>query len=155
MHEAPPDNPWVLPPAPRRSKKLRRRLLCLSIFCSVFFLVVVFPALLAQNLDAAHTPGWRLLVLSGGAMEPAVRSGALALANKTPFARLRVGDVIVYSTSAGCLHTRRVVSVERGAVVVKGDSALLPESAPVTPERYICRVRKVFNGFAGVARAFG
>lgn len=154
-------NPWLLPafPARRRpqriSAKLRNRLLNLSLCCSAVFLLLIFPVLLSQSLsDSRAVLGWRLLVVSGNAMEPSIRSGALVLARETPFERLKEGDVIIYNTSAGHLKTRRVVSLQPSGATTKGDSAILPDASPVTPDSYRCRVRKVFNGFSKITRVF-
>jgi signal peptidase I len=169
-------NPWTLPPLPEsygpparqfklpklpelklpRVKKLTLRqvnaLLNLGLACCVVFLTLVFPVLLYRNLTGSDAVlGWRFVVVTSGAMEPEIRGGALLLAKETPFRRLEEGDVIVYDAGDKLL-TRRVVALERGTAVTKGDAAPLPEAVPVTPEMYRCRVRRVFNGFAWVMR---
>jgi signal peptidase I len=96
--------------------------------------------------------GWRFVVVTGDSMEPTICAGALLLARETPFHRLEEGDVIVFE-AGGKLATRRVVALEYGAAITKGDAALLPDALPVTPEMYRCKVRKVYNGFAWITKA--
>ena len=153
-------NPWILPPLPPgydppalRPRQVNR-LLNLSLVCSVVFLTLVFPALLHRSLTGAQTVfGLRFVAVMGDSMEPALHAGALALAVKTPFERLSEGDVIVFAQADGSLATRRVVSLQPGGAVTKGDRSLLPDAAPVPRAMYRCRVVKVFNGFAPVLRA--
>ncbi|MDR2686755.1 MAG: signal peptidase I [Oscillospiraceae bacterium] len=166
-------NPWILPPLPegydpppwrpsvpklpgvKVNLSLRQvnALLNLALACCVVFLTLVFPVLLYRSLTGSDAVlGWRFVVVTGDSMEPAIRAGALLLARETPFSRLEEGDVIVFE-SGGKLNTHRIVALEYGAAITKGDAALLPDSVPVTPEMYRCRVRKVFNGFARVTRA--
>ena len=155
------DNPWNLPPMPegygrpRTRPGLRRAnaLLNLALACCVVFLTLVFPALLYRGLTGSNAVlGWHLVVITGDSMEPAIHAGALLLAKETPFSRLAEGDVIVYE-SCGKLNTHRIIALEYGVAITKGDAALLPDSVPVTPEMYRCKVRKVFNGFAWITRA--
>ena len=125
----------------------------LGLACCVIFLTLVFPVLLYRSLTGSNAVlGWRFVVVTSGSMEPTIRGGALLLAKETPFNRLAEGDVIVYE-SGGRLNTHRIIALEYGAAVTKGDAALLPDSVPVTPEMYRCQVRKVFNGFARVTKA--
>ena len=164
-------NPWSLPPLPegydaplwrqwlpkRPSLKLSLRqvnaLLNLALACCVVFLTLVFPVLLYQSLTGSSAVlGWRFVVVTSGSMEPEIREGALLLGKETPFGRLAEGDVIVYE-SGGRLNTHRIIALEYGMAVTKGDAALLPDAVPVTPEMYRCQVRKVFNGFAWITRA--
>jgi len=167
-------NPWTLPPLPegydpppwrphlperkRVSKpKLTLRqlnaLLNLALACCVVFLTLVFPVLLYRSLTGSNAVlGWRFVVVTSDSMEPAIQGGALLLAKETPFSRLAEGDVIVYE-SCGKLNTHRIIALEYGAAITKGDAALLPDAVPVTPEMYRCKVRKVYNGFARITRA--
>jgi len=158
-------NPWTLPPLPegygRRLPQqtpfigLRQAnaLLNLALACCVIFLTLVFPVLLYRSLTGSSAVlGWRFVVVAGDSMEPAVRQGALLLAKETPFSRLAEGDVIVYE-SGGRLNTHRIIALEYGMAVTKGDAALLPDAVPVTPEMYRCQARKVFNGFAWITKA--
>ena len=167
-------NPWTLPPMPegydpplwRRSPRIAKihlaplrlstrqanALLNLALACCVVFLTLVFPVLLYQSLTGSSAVlGWRLVVVTGDSMEPAIRAGALLLAKETPFHRLEEGDVIVFEAD-GRLNTHRIVALEYGAAITKGDAALLPDAVHVTPGMYRCRVRKVFNSFAGITK---
>ena len=172
-------NPWALPPLPEgydpapwrphlprlpKLKRLRERgqpllslrqanaLLNLGLACCVIFLTLVFPVLLYRNLTGSSAVlGWRFVVVTSESMEPAIRGGALLLGKETPFHRLEEGDIIVYESGGG-LVTRRIISLEYGAAFTKGDASPLPDSVPVTPEMVRCRVRKVFNGFAWIAK---
>ena len=163
----PAGNPWALPPLPKgydrpvlRLPKLPRlslrqanTLLNLALAGCVIFLTLVFPVLLYRSLTGSTALlGWRFVVVTSDSMEPAIQSGALLLAKESPFSRLAEGDVIVYEYG-GKLHAHRIIALEYGAAVTKGDNALLPDAVPVTPEMYRCRVRKAFNGFAWITKA--
>ena len=144
-----------MPKLPKIHFTLRQvnALLNLALACCVIFLTLVFPILLYQSLTGSSAVlGWRFIVITSDSMEPDIREGALLLAKETPFSRLAEGDVIVYETGGG-LNTHRVIALEYGAAVTKGDAALLPDAVPVTPEMYRCQVRKVFNSFAGITTA--
>ncbi|MCL2301061.1 MAG: signal peptidase I [Firmicutes bacterium] len=159
-------NPWTLPPLPEgydpppwrpHLPKLTLRqinaLLNLALACCVIFLTLVFPVLLYQGVTGSDAVlGWRFVVVSSGSMEPEICDGALLLAKETPFRRLEEGDIIVYDCG-GRLNTHRIIALEYGTAITKGDAALLPDSVPVTPEMYRCEVRKVYNGFAWVTKA--
>jgi len=165
-------NPWILPPLPEgydsprwqpRAPKLPKiqvnlslrqvnTLLNLALACCIVFLTLVFPVLLYRSLTGSDAVlGWRFVVVTGDSMEPAIRAGALLLAKETPFSRLEEGDVIVFESN-GKLNTHRIIALEYGAAITKGDAALLPDAVPVTPEMYRCRVKKVFNAFAGITK---
>ena len=159
-------NPWALPPLPQNfdrrlpkpthgklGPKQINRLMNLSLGFSAAFLCLVFPILLSQSVNAEDSAGWQLMVVTGDAMEPAICSGALTLVRKTPFERLREGDIIVFTQADGRLRAQRIISTQRGGVLTKGDHAPLPEAAPVTESMYRCQVKKVFNGFALLTRA--
>jgi len=152
--------PKIRLPKPKRLRKkplitLRQAnaLLNLALACCVIFLTLVFPVLLYRSLTGSSAVlGWRFVVVTGDSMEPTIRDGALLLAKETPFSRLAEGDVIVYE-AGGRLNTHRIIALEYGAALTKGDAALLPDALPVTPEMYRCRVRKVYNGFAWITKA--
>ena len=154
------DNPWVLPPMPEGygsgrlpvSPRQANALLNLALACCVVFLTLVFPVLLHRSLTGSEAIlGWRFVVVTGDSMEPAIRAGALLLAKDTPFHRLEEGDVIVFEAE-GKLITHRIEVLEYGAAITRGDAADFPDALRVTPEMYRCRVRRVFNGFAGLTR---
>jgi len=170
-------NPWSLPPLPEgydpppwrphlpkwRPPKLKlprlnlslkqaNALLNLALACCVVFLTLVFPVLLYQSITGSSAVlGWRFVVVTSDSMEPEIRDGALLLAKETPFSRLAEGDVIVFE-SGGRLNTHRIIALEYGMAITKGDAALLPDAVPVTPEMYRCQVRKVYNRFAWITK---
>jgi len=157
-------NPWALPPVPADydsrhesfalTAKQVNRLLNLFLACSTVFLCLVFPVLLYHSLSGSVTLfGLRFVAVTGDAMEPAIRAGALVLARESPFDRLKEGDVIVFAQPDGSLGTRRVAALRPGSVITKGDRAILPDAAPVTREMYRCRVVKVLNFFSPITRA--
>ena len=150
-------NPWDLPPMPRDYGRAAialspgqiNRLLNLSLICSVIFLFLVFPVLLYQSLTGSKAVfGLRFVAVLGDSMEPSIRAWAIVLTKETPFSRLAEGDVIVFADPGGGLSTHRVVAVQPGSVITKGDRALLPNAVPVTREMYRSRVVKVLNGCA-------
>ncbi len=153
-----PDNPWVLPPMPLDydSRRLRNlipqekrleALLNLCLGCSAVFLFFVFPLLLYQNLAGSESFfGWRAVVIRADSMEPAIPKGALVLAEETPYADLREGDVILYHLEDGQLNTHRIIAREYGVLKTKGDHNLLADAVAVTEKMYVAKVRFAIPG---------
>lgn len=69
----------------------------------------------------------RILTVRSGSMEPAIGTGALAVARTVPAGDLAVGDVVSVPTGAGGRVTHRVVTMERNpdgtvALELRGDA---------------------------------
>lgn len=82
--------------------------------------------------------GYSLLVFRSGSMEPAISTGALALATSVDAADIRVGDVVSVRAASGTRVTHRVVDVQLDGQVakltLKGDAnrSADDETYPVT-----------------------
>lgn len=94
---------------------------------TVLTLGAVFGALCVVALIAAVFFGVTPLVFRSGSMAPAIRTGALALAQKVPASEIRVGDVVSAVNAQGTRVTHRVVAIEsrgggRYAMTMRGDA---------------------------------
>jgi signal peptidase I len=80
--------------------------------------------------------GGKLVAISGGSMEPAIRLGSLVLEMPVKADELRVGDVVTISTGSGQLVTHRIVRLATIGPVAyaetKGDANASPDPV-VTP----------------------
>ncbi|MBU4557286.1 MAG: S24/S26 family peptidase [Actinobacteria bacterium] len=86
--------------------------------------------LLLGTLAALLAVGVRPAVVAGRSMEPALVPGDVCLA--TPWARPRVGDIILFSSDAGRPVLHRAVAVgARGEIRTRGDANHRADSALV------------------------
>jgi signal peptidase len=96
--------------------------------------------------------GIKPLVFRSGSMEPAISTGALALAKTVPATELAVGDVISVDNDQGVRITHRVVELESAGVedtvlaTLKGDANNVADRLPYT----ITEADRVFTSVGGL-----
>lgn len=89
-----------------------------------------------------------LAVVEGTSMEPTLQSGDLVVVMKrVSLDDIAVGDIIVYRRG-GALIIHRVIRVEDGALITKGDNNWLPDP----PVRFQAVVGKVLGFGDGVVK---
>lgn len=77
--------------------------------------------------------GLRPLIFRSGSMEPAIKTGALALARDVPAESVHLGDVVSVVAPSGTRITHRVVSTSPGPVttlILKGDANEVADAQP-------------------------
>ena len=77
--------------------------------------------------------GLQPLIFRSGSMEPAIGTGALALARDVPAETVQVGDVVSVVAPSGTRITHRVVSTSPGPVttlILKGDANRVADTQP-------------------------
>ena len=84
---------------------------------------------------AAMLFGIKPLIIRSGSMEPAIPTGALAIAKHVPAGNIKADDVISVINEQGIRVTHRVVSVDStasdaAALTLKGDANRVPDSQP-------------------------
>ncbi|MGY3552231.1 signal peptidase I [Williamsia sp. R60] len=84
---------------------------------------------------AAMLFGIKPLIVRSGSMEPAIPTGALAIAKHVPAGDIKADDVISVINEQGIRVTHRVVSVDStasdaAAMTLKGDANRVPDSQP-------------------------
>ena len=103
-------------------------------------------------------PGFKILAVTSGSMEPAVTIGSLVV--ETVPRKLQVGDIITYKLSQNSLNlvTHRIVEIEKisgsNFFKVKGDAVNQPDTGLV-PEDQITGKVILSIPFAGRIMAFG
>ena len=95
--------------------------------------------------------GIKPLVFRSGSMEPAISTGALALAKTVPATELAVGDVISVDNDQGVRITHRVVELESAGAdtvlaTLKGDANNVADRLPYT----ITEADRVFISVGGL-----
>ena len=87
--------------------------------------------------------GWSQAVVMSGSMEPEIPVGALVLIREQ--SSYTSGDVVVYEDDAGNLITHRLLRMEDGKAVTKGDANNV-EDEPIETEQILGKVRAVLPG---------
>ena len=102
---------------PRRSGRLVRYVVNLVCFATT---------LIAVAFIVPSAFGLQRYVITGGSMEGSISVGSVVFAEVVPVSDLRVGDVITYmpppDSGLDNLVTHRIVSIESGVFVTKGDA---------------------------------
>lgn len=98
----------------------------LGTLCLVAVLVPFLVFAVPQTVGADHG-----FVILSGSMEPALSPGDVVIVSDT--ASVEVGDIITFSNGGSIPVTHRVVGVQDGQYVTKGDANGNPDTAPVAP----------------------
>lgn len=86
--------------------------------------------------------GYSVYVVQSGSMEPAIRTGSLAMTDLYyPFENIREGDVVVYE-KGDMLVVHRVISVSGEGFETKGDANSQSDGISVTSDNYKGKVIK-------------
>jgi signal peptidase len=83
--------------------------------------------------------GYHTYVVRGGSMEPALRTGSVAVTSPIKPIGLKVGDIIAYHPSTGSSHVlHRIIKIEEvngeRRYITQGDQNVAPDPNPVTLE---------------------
>jgi len=110
-------------------------------------LVLSFSLLInaTKNPGSDSLYGFRFLKVEGESMEPTIRKDAYVLAYATSYEKIKEGDIITFRTSDGTLNTHRVIAVEDGYFVTKGDANASPDTNTVSETEYGYKVIFIFN----------
>lgn len=111
-------------------------LLCLSLFAVCLIIASV----------RSVTP----YIVMSGSMEPAIHTGSLVLVDQKISAHeIQAGDIIGYRRLDDSLILHRVVEIQNGEFITKGDNNDAKDLSPVKPEQYIgkCRVALPYMGY--------
>lgn len=79
----------------------------------VFGLLLVCQIVLAATMTLAPHVGYRVMVITGGSMEPTYHLGSALLLKDLPAERVQVGDAVTFSSVEGTLTTHRVIAMPR------------------------------------------
>ena len=79
-----------------------------------------------------------IIPVAGSSMEPVLSSGDAVLTVKTPFYRLKTGDIIVFARG-GELITHEIIARDRETLTTKGTANEIADS-PVSLNEYLVRV---------------
>jgi signal peptidase I len=80
-------------------------------------------------LSAAYLGGYRLAVIAGGSMEPAVPFGSLALMKRVDPENLQPGEIIAFRRAEGTvLHRVVAVDVKAASLTTRGDANAAPDA---------------------------
>jgi signal peptidase len=113
-----------------------------------------FVLALVLSAHVAGLLGYRVVIIRGASMAPAIPLGAAVFEQTIPAADLRAGDVITLSLPQGAVVTHRVVRVATldGATYVqtRGDANADPDTAlqPATAVTGVVRLAVPLLGFA-------
>lgn len=101
--------------------------------------ITMLALLLASLFVVPRLFGVEPYIVISGSMEPAVHTGAVAFVN-TRDRECQVGDIITYRLNGGDgapVVTHRVVGVENGSYITRGDANEVPDLAPVEPSQVL------------------
>jgi len=107
----------------RALKRERKEILWTTIFCIVAILAIWFATGLLGVFPS---------IAISGSMRPTIDVGDLLIMVKVPAEKIAPGDIIQYVTERGMV-VHRVIAIERGYFVTKGDANEAPDPDPVHP----------------------
>ena len=107
----------------RALKRERREILWTTIFCIVAILAIWFATGLLGVFPS---------IAISGSMRPTIDVGDLLIMVKVPAEYITPGDIIQYVTERG-MTVHRVIAVEGGYFITKGDANESPDPDPVHP----------------------
>lgn len=115
-------------------------------------IVMIFLGGLAALLLVPRIWGCETLAVLTGSMEPAYPVGSLVYIEKTDPTGIREGDVITFRMTDSMIVTHRVVAVEDGFFLTKGDANAQPDGVPVAFDSVMGRaVRAIpYLGFISI-----
>jgi len=115
------------------SGRFRRAAKAAGTLCLVLALVPFLVFAVPQTVGADHG-----FVILSGSMEPALSPGDVVIVSDA--ASVEVGDIITFSSGGSIPITHRVVGVQDGQYITKGDANGNPDTAPVAPGSVLGRV---------------
>jgi len=115
------------------SERLRRAAKATGTLCLVLALLPFLVFAVPQTVGADHG-----FVILSGSMEPALSPGDVVIVSDA--ASVAVGDIITFSNGGSIPVTHRVVGVQDGQYITKGDANGNPDTAPVAPGSVLGRV---------------
>jgi signal peptidase len=130
---AEPTGPEQTDPEPSGRLTLRRTAAVLGALLVVAAVVPFVVFAVPQTVGADHG-----FVILSGSMEPALSPGDVVIVSGS--ASVQVGDVITFDDGNSVPTTHRVVGVEDGQYVTKGDANENADSRPVAPADVLGRV---------------
>jgi len=78
-------------------------------------------------------------------MEPTIRTGAMVLAYKADYQKLKVDDVITFEMDNGNLNTHRIIDITSGLISTRGDNNYTNDAHPTTEITYRYKVLFIYN----------
>lgn len=107
----------------------------IKIIASVLSTAVI---LLAAVILVLYLFRIRPYVVTTPSMEPEFSVNSVCFVNeRTSFDEIKIGDVIVFRIDDSTLVTHRVIRIEDGKCITKGDANNVEDSAAVTAENYV------------------
>lgn len=76
--------------------------------------------------------GYQFYVIQSGSMEPELHKFDLTVVKKVAPETLQAGDIITFRNSLGLVITHRIVTVQDGSFITRGDANTGNDSDPVT-----------------------
>ncbi len=134
----------------KNSLRLTRKI-ARGIFAGLFLLIVcLFGYTTIARVTGNPLPtvfGWGSAVVLSGSMEPELPVGTLILIHKEN--SYKAGEIVTYEDEYGNLVTHRLVSLENGEAITKGD-ANNTEDASFTASKIYGKVKAVLPGVGGI-----
>ena len=114
-------------------KKIARIVVTILTF---LYILAVIP------LSVSGIFGIHPFVVTSGSMSPEIPTASLILSKKTPFEKLKAGDVITFMVYEEQTATHRIVSIDKTAKTfsTKGDAIDQKDSRPVSYENVVGKV---------------
>jgi signal peptidase len=103
-------------------------------------LLILMNFYLGFNKAFTHNPvpkiwGFAPLVVLSGSMEPAIHPGDLVLIRAQKAEQYKVGDIATY-LEGQMAYTHRIIGLEEGLFILKGDNNNTADDEPVRPEQF-------------------
>lgn len=130
-------------------KKIGIAIATLLLVLLLAFNVYNFFCIQILGKDLATINGYGVLEVVTGSMEPTIRIGDLILID-TKAKEYKPEDIITFYDVEGVFVTHRIVSIENGMMITKGDNNNV-EDAPLNTDRIIGKYVTKLDGFGRIS----
>ncbi len=96
-------------------KWLKRSLTVIGIIILLFLLFIGYGIGISNRW-------YKLLIITSDSMNPVFKAGDLICITKVDNSKLKPGDIVVFQTNEGGFITHRVVKINNGEIITKGDA---------------------------------
>ncbi len=106
-----------------------------ALWLTVWTYLYLLAVLAAWVAITSLATGWRPVVITGGSMAPALRSGDVVMMAEPDPDLLSQRALVTYLDDSGRRVTHRVFALTDDGVITRGDANVTPDPAPVPPAR--------------------
>lgn len=112
-----------------------------KIISALFICVITLAFLLALLLVIPPLIGWQNMVVMSDSMEPTLKQGDMICIDSCEMSDIMEGDIVTFMDRYGTYTTHRVVRIEDGFLITKGDANIDYDAYKVDSEHLVGKVK--------------